>query len=64
MTDIKIMTDLLVVFTISIKIVFMFHKFHLPPIAGFWLPGCLSSPTDSIPFPGDGQSTVTGGEHG
>ncbi len=44
MTDIKIMTDLLVIFAISIGIVFVFHKFRLPPIAGFPAAGILIEP--------------------
>ncbi len=44
MTDIKIMTDLLVIFAISIGIVFVFHKFRLPPIAGFLAAGALIGP--------------------
>lgn len=44
MTDIKIMTDLLVIFSISIGIVFVFHKFRLPPIAGFLAAGALIGP--------------------
>jgi CPA2 family monovalent cation:H+ antiporter-2 len=43
-TDIKIMTDLLVIFAISIGIVFVFHKFRLPPIAGFLAAGALIGP--------------------
>ncbi|HYM36830.1 MAG TPA: cation:proton antiporter [Nitrospiraceae bacterium] len=44
MADIKIMTDLLVIFAISIGIVFVFHKFRLPPIAGFLAAGALIGP--------------------
>ncbi len=44
MTDIKIMTDLLVIFAISIGIVFVFHKFRLPPIVGFLVAGALIGP--------------------
>ena len=44
MTGIKIMTDLLVIFAISIGIVFVFHKFRLPPIAGFLAAGVLIEP--------------------
>ena len=44
MTDIRIMTDLLVIFAISIGIVFVFHKFRLPPIAGFLAAGALIGP--------------------
>ncbi len=44
MTDIKIMTDLLVISAISIGIVFVFHKFRLPPIAGFLAAGILIEP--------------------
>jgi K+:H+ antiporter len=43
-TDVKIMTDLLVIFAISIGIVFVFHKFRLPPIAGFLAAGALIGP--------------------
>jgi monovalent cation:H+ antiporter-2, CPA2 family len=38
------MTDLLVIFAISIGIVFVFHKFRLPPIAGFLAAGVLIEP--------------------
>ncbi|MGH7260880.1 MAG: cation:proton antiporter, partial [Nitrospiraceae bacterium] len=44
MTDIKILTDLLVIFAISIGIVFVFHKFRLPSIAGFLAAGALIGP--------------------
>ncbi len=44
MTDIRIMTDLLVIFAISIGIVFVFHKFRLPSIAGFLAAGALIGP--------------------
>jgi len=43
-TDIKILTDLLVIFAISIGIVFVFHQFRLPPIAGFLAAGALIGP--------------------
>ncbi len=43
-TDIKILTDLLVIFAISIGIVFVFHKFRLPSIAGFLAAGALIGP--------------------
>jgi K+:H+ antiporter len=43
-TDIKIMSDLLVIFAISIGIVFVFHKFRLPPIAGFLAAWILIEP--------------------
>jgi CPA2 family monovalent cation:H+ antiporter-2 len=43
-TDIKILTDLLVIFAISIGIVFVFHKFRLPPIARFLAAGILIEP--------------------
>lgn len=44
MTDITIMTDLLVIFAISIGIVSVFHKFRLPPIAGFLAAGIIIEP--------------------
>lgn len=44
MTDVRILTDLLVIFAISIGIVFVFHKFRLPPIAGFLAAGALIGP--------------------
>ena len=43
-TDIRIMTDLLVIFAISIGIVFVFHKFRLSPTAGFLAAGILIEP--------------------
>ena len=45
MADVKIMTDLLVIFGISIGVVFVFHKFRLPPIAGFLAAGALIGPS-------------------
>lgn len=45
MTDVKILTDLLVIFGISIGVVFIFHKFRLPPIAGFLAAGALIGPS-------------------
>lgn len=44
MPDVRILTDLLVIFAISIGIVFVFHKFRLPPIAGFLAAGALIGP--------------------
>ena len=44
MADVKILTDLLVIFGISIGVVFLFHKFRLPPIAGFLAAGALIGP--------------------
>jgi CPA2 family monovalent cation:H+ antiporter-2 len=44
-TDVKIMTDLLVIFGISIGVVFLFHKIRLPPIAGFLAAGALIGPS-------------------
>lgn len=44
MTDVKVLTDLLVIFAISIGIVFVFHKFRLPSIAGFLAAGALIGP--------------------
>lgn len=44
MTDVKIMSDLPVIFAISIGIVFVFHKFRLPPIAGFLAAWILIEP--------------------
>jgi len=44
LADVKIMTDLLVIFGISIGVVFLFHKFRLPPIAGFLAAGALIGP--------------------
>ncbi len=43
-TDIRVLTDLLVIFSISIGIVFAFHKFRLPSIAGFLAAGALIGP--------------------
>ena len=44
MTDIRIMTDLLVIFAISIGVVFVFHKFRLPSVVGFLTAGILMVP--------------------
>jgi len=45
LADVKILTDLLVIFGISIGVVFVFHKFRLPPIAGFLAAGALIGPS-------------------
>jgi CPA2 family monovalent cation:H+ antiporter-2 len=38
------LTDLLVIFAISIAVVFLFHKLRLPPLAGFLVAGALIGP--------------------
>ena len=44
MTDYGVLANLLVVFTVSIAVVFVFHKFRLPSIAGFLVAGALIGP--------------------
>jgi CPA2 family monovalent cation:H+ antiporter-2 len=39
-----VLSDLLVIFTVSITVVFVFHKLRLPPIAGFLAAGALVGP--------------------
>jgi monovalent cation:H+ antiporter-2, CPA2 family len=44
MTDYGVLANLLVIFTVSIAVVFIFHKFRLPSIAGFLVAGALVGP--------------------
>jgi monovalent cation:H+ antiporter-2, CPA2 family len=44
MTDYGVLANLLVIFTASIAIVFIFHQFRLPSIAGFLVAGALIGP--------------------
>ena len=44
MTDHGVLANLLVIFTVSIAVVFLFHKFKLPSIAGFLVAGALIGP--------------------
>ncbi|MEC4668975.1 MAG: cation:proton antiporter [Nitrospirota bacterium] len=44
MTDHTVLSDLLVIFVISIAVVFLFHQFRLPSIAGFLVAGSLIGP--------------------
>ncbi len=44
MTDYGVLANLLVIFTVSIAVVFVFHKFRLPSIAGFLVAGALIGP--------------------
>ncbi|MFQ5990556.1 MAG: cation:proton antiporter [Candidatus Methylomirabilales bacterium] len=44
MTGHDTLSDLLVIFAISIGVVFLFHKFRLPSIAGFLVAGSLIGP--------------------
>lgn len=44
MTDHNVLSDLLVIFAISIAVVFVFHQFRLPSIAGFLSAGALIGP--------------------
>jgi monovalent cation:H+ antiporter-2, CPA2 family len=39
-----VLSDLIVIFTISIAVVFIFHQFRLPSIAGFLVAGALVGP--------------------
>ena len=44
MTDYNVLGDLLVIFSVSIAVVFLFHQFRLPSIAGFLVAGALIGP--------------------
>jgi monovalent cation:H+ antiporter-2, CPA2 family len=44
MTDYGVLGNLLVIFTVSIAVVFVFHQFRLPSIAGFLVAGALIGP--------------------
>src|SRR5215203_5674261 len=44
MTDYSVLGNLLVIFTVSIAVVFVFHQFRLPSIAGFLVAGALIGP--------------------
>lgn len=44
MTDYNVLGNLLVIFTVSIAVVFVFHQFRLPSIAGFLVAGALIGP--------------------
>src|SRR5215510_7246495 len=44
MTDYGVLSNLLVIFTVSIAVVFLFHQFRLPSIAGFLIAGALIGP--------------------
>ena len=44
MTDYGVLGNLLVIFSVSIAVVFIFHQFRLPSIAGFLVAGALIGP--------------------
>ena len=44
MTDYSVLGNLLVIFAVSIAVVFVFHQFRLPSIAGFLVAGALIGP--------------------
>ncbi len=44
MEDISVLRDIIVIFTVSIGVVFIFQKIHLPSIAGFLVAGTLVGP--------------------
>jgi K+:H+ antiporter len=44
MEDISVLRDIVVIFAVSIGVVFLFQKIHLPPIAGFLVAGTLVGP--------------------
>ncbi len=44
MTDYGVLGNLLVIFTVSIAVVFLFYQFRLPSIAGFLVAGALIGP--------------------
>jgi CPA2 family monovalent cation:H+ antiporter-2 len=44
MTDQSVLDNLLIIFTVSIVVVFLFHQFRLPSIAGFLVAGVMIGP--------------------
>ena len=44
MTDYGVLGNLLLIYTVSIAVVFLFHQFRLPSIAGFLVAGALIGP--------------------
>ncbi len=44
MEDISILRDIIVIFTVSIGVIYVFQKIHLPSIAGFLVAGTLVGP--------------------
>ena len=44
MTDYNVLGNLLVIFSVSIAVVFVFHQFRLPSIAGFLVAGAVIGP--------------------
>ena len=44
MTDYSVLGNLLVIFSVSIAVVFVFHQFRLPSIAGFLVAGAVIGP--------------------
>ena len=44
MTDYGVLANLLVIFSVSIAVVFVFHQFRLPSIAGFLVAGAIIGP--------------------
>ncbi|MFN3680809.1 MAG: cation:proton antiporter [Nitrospira sp.] len=44
MTDQSVLENLLIIFTVSIVVVFLFHQFRLPSIAGFLVAGVVIGP--------------------
>ncbi len=44
MTDYGVLSNLLIIFAVSIAVVFVFHQFRLPSIAGFLVAGALIGP--------------------
>jgi len=44
MAEYNVLSNLLVIFTVSIAVVFVFHQFRLPSIAGFLVAGALIGP--------------------
>src|SRR5215475_12147271 len=44
MTDYEVLSNLLIIFTVSIAVVFLFHQIRFPSIAGFLVAGALIGP--------------------
>jgi NhaP-type Na+/H+ or K+/H+ antiporter len=58
MTEIHVLRDVLIIFTISVLVVFVFQKFRFPAIAGFLVAGTLVGP-HGLNLISDGEQVET-----
>jgi monovalent cation:H+ antiporter-2, CPA2 family len=63
MTEIHVLRDVLIIFTISVLVVFVFQKFRFPAIAGFLVAGTLVGP-HGLNLISDGEQVETLAEIG